>query len=51
MGFLSLRTIAWQIVTNELTTAIQGWGMNKILWLLAIWQVLGYDVFDFELWK
>jgi len=25
--------------------------MNKILWLLAIWQVLGYDVFDFELWK
>jgi hypothetical protein len=23
--------------------------MNKILWLLAIWQVLGYDVFGFDI--
>ncbi|GCL43376.1 MULTISPECIES: hypothetical protein [Nostocales] len=23
--------------------------MNKILWLLAIWQLLRYDIFDFEL--
>jgi hypothetical protein len=23
--------------------------MNKILWLLAIWQLVRYDIFDFEL--
>ena len=48
MGLPSFCAIASQIVTNELTTAIQGWGMNKILWLLAIWQLLRYDIFDFE---
>ena len=48
MGLPSFCIIAL-LVTNELTTAIQGWGMNKILWLLAIWQLLRYDIFDFEL--